>query len=133
VNVQARVDAKIGGPPSTPRADHVVIATVIVNGVRSATFTSSNPTSFTVDGQPPAFPGPFVIALPSGDNGLAELDFTQAGLVPGDQVRLNVEAVIPIVPGSYDPQNPDFTVANPMGHWDLPSTPATFRALELTL
>jgi len=132
VSAGARVDDKIGGPPSTPTADHVVIASLIVNGVQTSNFTSPNPTVFTVDGQPPVIPGPWVISLPTGGAGTTELDFTLNGINPGDQLRINIEAVVPI-PVGYDPSNPDFTVVNSMGRWDFPTTPAAFRALEVDL
>jgi hypothetical protein len=131
VSVRSRVDAKTGGPPALPAPRHVVIATVHVNGVRSASFTSPNPTSFTVGGQPPALPGPFVLSLPSDLAGITALAFTQGGLLPGDTLRLNIEAVIPVPPG-YQAQSPDFTLVNSLGRWDPSATPAALRGVELS-
>jgi len=131
----ATVHLKVGGPPAFELQDHVVVATVHVNGVKSTSFTSPNPTSFTVFGQPPVIQGPFVISTVSGVDGRATLVFDQGGLVSSDVVRVNIEAVIPIDATLFDPLNPDFgdtTNAIPLGLWDFPSTPKELRAIETT-
>ena len=132
LSLGGRVDAKIGGPPAIASPDHVVIASVIVNGVQSSSFTSPNPTTFLVEGEAPQIQGPWVISVPSDSSGVFELDLTLTGIAAGDHVRVNVDAVIPIPPG-YDPLAPDFTLPNSMGRWDFPTTPEAFRAVELSL
>jgi hypothetical protein len=133
---EARVDRKVGGPPFEVMQDYVVVAAVHVNGVVSTSFTTTSPTTFTVNGNTPVFlTGPYVISPPTGLSGIATLEFTQPGLGVGDEVRLNIEAVVPIDPELYDPDNPDFGDEDtpfPLGLWDFPTTPAAFRALTTT-
>jgi hypothetical protein len=132
---EVRVERKVGGPPRSPMEDYVVVATVHVNGVKSNNFTSQNPTSFTVLGQSPVLQGPFVISNPTGMNGIAQLRFIQPGLSAGDQVRLHIEAVVPINPLLYSPSSPDFGDPSdqlPLSRWDFPATPASARSITTT-
>ncbi len=128
----ARVDKKLQVPLAPGASGQVVIATVLVNGVRAQSFSSPLPTQFTVFDGPPAIPGPFVMSMPTKDDGLATLSFTLEGLSPGDRVQLVIDAVAVCDPSTYDPSAPDFGSADnpiPLGRWSFPDTPAAARLL----
>jgi DNA-binding beta-propeller fold protein YncE len=130
----ARVDKKLTLPGRPSARDQVVIATLLVNGVRAQNFTTPLPNQFTVLKGPPAFPGPFVMSLPTEDDGLASLSFTLPGLARGDRVQLIIDAVATSNPATYDPRAPDFGDADnliPLGRWSFPDTPAAARALTI--
>ncbi len=131
----ARIDKKLD-VPSAPRAkDHVAIASVLVNGERTQSFTSPLPTQFQVLGKPPVFPGPFVMSLPTSDDGAATLKFTLTGLVPGDKVTLVMEAVATANPALYNPFAPNFGSSAdpiPLGRWSYPDTQPAARSIAFT-
>jgi hypothetical protein len=130
----ARVDKKLDVPSRPAARDHVVIASLLVNGVPAQSFTSPEPTQFTVLKAPPAFPGPFVMSRPTEDDGIAALTFTLPGLSPGDRVQLVIAAVATSDPATYDPRAPDFGNEDnfiPLGRWSFPDTPAAARSLTI--
>lgn len=135
VSALARVDKKLSVPGAQTLRDHVVIATLLVNGVRAQNFTTPLPQQFTVLGKVPTFPGPFVMSLPTQDDGAAQLSFTLSGLSPGDQVTLVIDAVATSIPATYNPLAPNFgSLADPipLGRWSYPDTPASAQSLTFT-
>ncbi len=129
----ARIDKKLDVPAAPRAKDHVVIASVLINGVRTQNFTSTLPTQFLVMGEAPVFPGPFVMSMPTGDDGGATLNFDVPNLTPGDKVTLLIEAVATANPALYNPLAPNFgSLADPipLGRWSYPDTPAAARSIS---
>ena len=114
---QVRVDFKEQGPPALQAPNMVVVGQVLiedtVNGgwIISPNVTTNLPTSFDLDGAPyDALPGTFLVAKPTLADGIAMLDFSQPNLLPGQQVRLNIIAIMQVEdPRAYDPAAPAFS------------------------
>lgn len=121
---------KIGGPPSRPAADNVLIARVMILRANesvpevSTTFTTSGQTSFTVNGGAAApWPQPVVLSSISDANGQLTFSFSQDGLNAGDKVILNIEAGGP-TPTGYDPTMPGTTPDfDDIARWSFADTP----------
>ncbi|MDJ0837924.1 MAG: hypothetical protein QNK37_15525 [Acidobacteriota bacterium] len=133
--------------PRVPAANQVVIYRVFVDSGSGHTLHSNwsyqvapgNPTSFLVNGAaygtpPSQLAGPFVITQPTIGDGLSVETISIQGLNPGDRVRINVEAVVP-VDATYNPAAPDFgtaTILSPLAIWDFATTKKENRGLERT-
>jgi hypothetical protein len=102
--VMALVAKKRGGPPPVPVADRVVIASVIVDGVRSHDFVPTGGSSYkahitraTSAGEDPhqlAADGPFLIGLETDGAGATFLSFYQPLPAGDSKVTLNIEALV---------------------------------------
>lgn len=138
-SAQVRVDLKRSGPPGLAARNQVVIFQVLVEDSVSGhwqvsnNFTTSQQTSFKIDGTVyDGLPGTFLVSPVTNNNGLATVDFVQAGLQAGQRFMLNVVTVLWVrVPQAYDPLDPDFDTNgfNQLGQYHMPLTPPQYRNL----
>jgi len=100
---EARVVYKRGAPPQPGAQHRVVVARVLVDGQVDSAWTPTQPSTFRVDHIEMVGPsdqksfgvsGPLMVALETDAAGRTELEFERPGLVEGQFVTLNIEAVI---------------------------------------
>ena len=101
---EIRTAFRMGGPPWVPAPSRVVAARILVNGVVRDDFVPLGTRTFATDlfslvrqNNPTATlaePGPFLVSLESDAAGMTALRFQVPGLVSGDEVSLEVAAVV---------------------------------------
>lgn len=146
-----RTDYKQGGPPPVAAANRAVVATVIVDGVKSTTFTPGlNSYKFNaVQVEDPtntkalsaAVAGDFLAATATNASGITTMRFTQA-LAAGQKLTLNLEATVnvsanlakyhaelaaPATTGTLSIPVP--SVARALGDWSFPDTLSANRSI----
>ena len=94
---------KRGAPPQPAAPNRVVVARILVDGQVDSAWTPTGPDSYRVDHIEMEGPsdsksfgvsGPLLVGLETDVQGLTDLQFERAGLVQGQFVTLNIEAVI---------------------------------------